>query len=333
MFKAYWPSFVFTAAMISTAIAMLPFGGGSPFRVTGAYLATGAGITLLACLIWVFVHVVKSARAKRDEPLRLAWQDLRPRLPLLIMPAVLFPLFYGGFTTVKTNLATFAGFRFDRLFASWDVMIFGQDPWRITHAFLGPQETYFLQFLYITVWVSAVAYTKALLPLFASERRCSTFYNAMTATWFIGGTVIAYALSSAGPVFAEMVDPEFAARFAPMKANLAHWLHPNDAWNAVPKRFMREVPALDVSMGKGISAMPSMHIATVTIFILAAKGTRWFWPAVIFAVLIFVGSVHGGMHYVVDALAAPLAYLCWKAAAKWSEYVEDTRSEAKVAYA
>ena len=67
--------------------------------------------------------------------------------------------------------------------------------------------------------------------------------------------------------------------------------------------------------GAGISAMPSMHIATATIFVLAARGTKWIWPALLFLALTFFGSVYLGYHYVVDApVAALVAFGCWSVA-------------------
>ena len=69
--------------------------------------------------------------------------------------------------------------------------------------------------------------------------------------------------------------------------------------------------------GSGVSAMPSMHIATATICLLAARGTRWLFLAVLFWLLTFVGSVYLGYHYAVDApVAAAVAMLCWIAAGK-----------------
>jgi membrane-associated phospholipid phosphatase len=69
--------------------------------------------------------------------------------------------------------------------------------------------------------------------------------------------------------------------------------------------------------GSGISAMPSMHIATATIFVLAARRTAWLVPAVTFWAMTFIGSVYLGYHYAVDApVAAVVAALCWAASAR-----------------
>lgn len=58
--------------------------------------------------------------------------------------------------------------------------------------------------------------------------------------------------------------------------------------------------------------MPSMHMATCTLLVLAAWRTRWLWLALIFWLLTFFGSVYLGYHYAVDApVAVAVAIPCW----------------------
>ena len=74
--------------------------------------------------------------------------------------------------------------------------------------------------------------------------------------------------------------------------------------------------------GAGISAMPSMHLATVSVHILAARRTKWLIPAVIFWLLIFVLSAYFGYHYWVDGIAgAIVAAGCWYAAERYYDRV------------
>jgi hypothetical protein len=65
----------------------------------------------------------------------------------------------------------------------------------------------------------------------------------------------------------------------------------------------------------GISAMPSMHLGTVSIYVLAARRTRWFVPAMLFWLIIFICSAYFGFHYWIDGIvAAALAAICWAGA-------------------
>ena len=62
-------------------------------------------------------------------------------------------------------------------------------------------------------------------------------------------------------------------------------------------------------IGRGISAMPSMHLSIATVFALLGWKISRFWgmAGIIFLVLILLGSVHLGYHYAVDGYAAILA--------------------------
>ena len=65
---------------------------------------------------------------------------------------------------------------------------------------------------------------------------------------------------------------------------------------------------------KGISAMPSMHVAsTVTMTIYAFTVSRVIgWMMVGFATLILMGSVQLGWHYAIDGyLSIALSLACW----------------------
>ena len=70
-------------------------------------------------------------------------------------------------------------------------------------------------------------------------------------------------------------------------------------------------------LGGGISAMPSMHVAIVTLNLCLYTGVnRWLAiPTGAYAVLVLIGSVHFGWHYAIDgyvSIAAVLA-LWWLA--------------------
>ena len=71
-----------------------------------------------------------------------------------------------------------------------------------------------------------------------------------------------------------------------------------------------------VRLGSGISAMPSMHVASSVLFFLLARrvGRAAGWAFGIFALLIFVGSVHLAWHYALDGyVGAAGALLLWRA--------------------
>jgi membrane-associated phospholipid phosphatase len=115
-----------------------------------------------------------------------------------------------------------------------------------------------------------------------------------------------------------LTDPALADRFAPLRAELIDMLG-RDNMIITTQRYLADGLNIKVALkGGGISAMPSMHIATATIYLLAARRTRWLWPALLFLLLTFFGSVYLGYHYAIDApVAAIVAAGCWSVACRF----------------
>jgi hypothetical protein len=306
--------FLICTAMIISAATTHAMGGPSGLSLLADYIVGTISVVVTAILLFVFVEVARLASLKAEHPLPIVFAKLRSRLALLVLPLLVFPTFLASFTAAKSGMQGLIGFRFDLAFAKADAIIFGTDPWRLTHALLGPWSTSIIEFFYVQVWVTALVYSKALIPLFADRRVVWTYFTAMLLTWFLGGFVAAYLLSAAGPTFANLADPETAARFLPLKQQLIGTLPPDSSFLRGPAYLQEANSSGSTYYGGGISAMPSMHIAAVSLYVLAARGTRWHLPACAFAVIIFIGSIHSGYHYAVDGFAAAaIAYGCWRA--------------------
>jgi membrane-associated phospholipid phosphatase len=141
----------------------------------------------------------------------------------------------------------------------------------------------------------------------------ATFLVAFVLLWIIGGNILAILLSSAGPVFYDRLG--YGADFEPLMDRLR-------AINETTR-----VPALAVQdllwdgyanggAAKGISAMPSMHMASTTLLMIYGwRCARWAGILLtVFAAVILLGTVHLGYHYAIDSYAGALiAVLCWKA--------------------
>jgi hypothetical protein len=165
------------------------------------------------------------------------------------------------------------------------------------------------------IWGFALVFSGALIAAFASRRLTATFFTSLMLSWLIGGIGMAYLLSAAGPVFAHLTDRALAERFTPLRAELITLLG-RDNLVLTSQRYLSAGLNVKVALkGGGVSAMPSMHIATATLCLMAARGTRWFWLALLFLGLTFFGSVYLGYHYAVDApVAVAVAIVCWKMA-------------------
>lgn len=280
-----------------------------------AYTSVGTLVTLTAMLVWVFGEVAKLGRKRAENPLAIVWSRLPGRLPMLVLPCLVFPLFLAGFTTAKTSIHFLVGFRWDRFWADADLLLLRVDPWIVSHRIVGSFATEWWAWGYTFLWGAVIAFTKSFVAIYAERRFVATFYTAMLTTWVIGGWLLAYCLSAAGPVFAHIYDPELAPRFAPLRASLEVLLESDNAVRLTQAYLGAHVGDLVAARGGGISAMPSMHVSACTILIIAARGTRWLVPAILFWLLIAWGSVHFGYHYAIDSLVAVMvAYPCWRAA-------------------
>ena len=281
------------------------------------YLGAWASLTLLSLLVWIFVQVARLALLRADQPLQIVALDLKQRLPQALIPALVFPLFLGGYTWAKSSIPFAVGYGWEEYWADADRLIFGADAWRLPHSSLSPSLARAWTFFYAVIWGFALAVSGTLIAAFASRRFTAVFFTAMMLSWLIGGTVIAYSISAAGPVFAHLADPDLAARFQPLRAELVRILAKDDLV-LLSQRYLELGSSAKVAVkGGGISAMPSMHIATATVLILAARRTWWLPVAALFWVMTFIGSVYLGYHYALDApVAAAVAVLCWTFAQK-----------------
>ena len=310
---------IICVAMLSCASVITSLGGPSFIPIAVRYVGASLAICVTSTFIWVFAQVWQLARVRADSPLKVVWARLQLRLPYMLLPGFVLPLFLAGYTAAKIAIPALVGFRFDAVLADLDMAMFGDDPWRYAHAFIGRVGTVLIELIYVHVWIAVLGYSKALVALFGSRRMIATFFTAMMLTWFVGGFLGAYLLSSAGPTFTQFNGMEW--RFVQLKMDLLEM-------SGIDSPFVSGPGYLDAGSttpleGGGISAMPSMHMAACSIYVLAARGTRWFLPACLFWLIIFVGSIHSGYHYAVDApMAAAIAFLCWRFSAKLYQSVE-----------
>ena len=269
------------------------------------YFSSALAISLLAALTFVFVEFTKLAHLRADNPITIVRGKLIERAPLLILPAIVLPLFLIGYTASKCAIPFLVGYGWDGFFADADRLIFGDDVWRLTRRFLGSEHSEIWEWFYTVGWGGAFFVTANAVALLGSKRLVGVYFSAMLGSWLIGGCLLAYAFSTAGPVFAGLFHPELVQRFQPMHHALEESLGSGAiAWT---QDYLAKIVGLHVAVkGGGISAMPSMHLAATSIYVLAARRTRWFLPAIAFWLIIFVGSGYFGYHYWVDGIAAAI---------------------------
>ena len=291
------------------------------------YISSAAAISFIAILGYVFVQIAKLARANAESPIMAVRLMLLDRLPLMLLPALVLPLFLVGYTAAKCAIQFLVGYSWDAFFANADHFIFRDDVWHLTRRLLGSSNSWVWEWIYAVGWGAVFFITANAVALFARKKFIGIYFTAMFATWLIGGCILAYAFSAAGPVFAGFFEPGVVARFKPMHQALDASLGTGPI--AFTQRYLATIINVHTAVkGGGISAMPSMHLGSATIFVLAAQRTRWLIPSLVFWGVIFIGSGYFGYHYWVDGLAAAVvATFAWKCA-EWAYSGRDRHSVA-----
>jgi PAP2 superfamily len=244
----------------------------------------------------------------------------------LPMIAAMIPFIYA-YSAFKNNIPVLTTFAWDRSLAAADAALhFGVQPWRWLDPLLGsPAAVAVLNFNY-ALWFFVM--WGLWLYLGFNPQRSETrarFFLTFMIIWSIGGTLLAYLFSSAGPCFYGKFgfhpDP-----YADLLARLR-------GFNEIVPVFALNVQDMlwESYLGKGsiegISAMPSMHNGTALLFALAGFSiNRWLGLALaLHAALIFAGSVYLGWHYAIDAYAAwALTSLAWILSGRVWRWLETT---------
>ncbi len=274
------------------------------------FLIAAAGI------LWLFVT------ERPDSPLRLL-ADLPRRwrlgerfimgVPLLVAAAVFLPVF----SSMKSAIPVMADYTWDPLFARMDEWIHGRPAWELLQPVIGyPIVSFILNVLY-HLWLPAFYATLCAVAVWVEQpvlRR--RFLIAFILCWALVGNLAAVLLASVGPCFYDYFYGE--DRFA----GLMNYLHAAD--KIYPLAALRVQDTLLVwwkegspELGRGISAMPSVHVSIACLLMLLSWriGRRTAWIGTAFLVSILLGSIHLAYHYAVDGYASlVITFVIWQLA-------------------
>jgi hypothetical protein len=192
----------------------------------------------------------------------------------------------------KIMLPIVAGFWADPYIASADRVIFGTDAWRLLHTLNGPT----IDRAYVTWGPIHLTMLAIILCLRESTKKVQALLSYFLILFT--GSIGQYALPSAGPLFHQPI--------------------PLEPWVAEAKAYLwQDYLRAGGSIGTGISAMPSIHVAIALWLALVVRSyVPKLWPIGFgYFALIAVGSVALGWHYVSDGLVAIAGtLLVWRAA-------------------
>jgi len=241
---------------------------------------------------------------------------------------MIFTLFSAAFATFKSSVAVISPFAWDSALAHADrILHFGFYPHELLMPLFGSAPALFVINVAYHLWFMLVIISMLLASLTVREVQLRRQYiMSFMLIWFVGGFLVAMLFSSAGPCYFERLG--LGDSYVPLM------MHLRAAAEVLP------LPALDVqeylwkgfsgelAVSSGISAFPSMHVATATLMALGAFRINrtlgyCMWG---FVGLIQVGSVMLGWHYAIDGYGGALVSIAiWKLAGFWAARSADER--------
>jgi hypothetical protein len=301
-------------AFLAVAMAYVGFGvaaklAGLPIRIMLYSVMTLSGLFVLAngFLLWRIFVLARSG--VRGRPTLLLYRDFREHITpdrlIWAAPAVvLIPAVISVYTSFKCMIGELT---WDIELAAWDRALHGGDPWHLLQPWLGH---YWISYLLARIyWAWFLIFQMVLMwQAFGRGPAREQFFVSSVLTWGVLGTVGAKMFASAGPVFYGRLlggpDPfeEVVAYVHTLPA--WSWMMQDWLWAAYQRGDL-------AGFGKGISAMPSLHVAVATLNALVAwRHNRTVGIAfAVYAALVALASVHLGWHYAIDAYAGAAAAL------------------------
>lgn len=316
---------VFTTIMLVLTIAVGLFKGASP----GDFLFLLLSIKMFAMMTLSFFGVmffivygvavfenIRDGAGLRGVERRFSRKiDNTINLQMLVMGAVgIVPLILTAWvlSVGKSLIPYMTTYHWDPLFIHWDHLIhLGHYP----HEWIMPiverfHLTGFFNFIYLS-WFAAIFGCNG-YALFCDknrERRAAYLWTNVIA-WMLIGVVLATVFASVGPIYFHDFYPDLASPYAGLLEHLRAMFDAGVDLNVVRMsptllELVRNDRVVDLN---GISAMPSMHVAISWLIVLYMFSLNRImgWLAVIFFILIQIGSVYLAWHYAIDGYASVL---------------------------
>lgn len=303
-----FPLIAFVLAYILIVYGVHAFFGIQDKIILKYYYGWFAIFSILFSAIFLILHIPNKSYKRYLTPNYLAG---------FLIIIFLLPLFKSAFASYKQTIPLLHDFHWDIALMRLDyVLHFGHHPWRLLEPILSHEKIlraidilYMMWFLFLFLFCLWMAWTR--------RRRLRThFFMSTMLVWSLLGSGLGTIFSSAGPCYYSKVTSTSENPFASLFSRLSEMHHHSFLW-AMKNQFaiwQAKEDNIWLPFG-GISAMPSIHLAMATIFVMLAFNVHKSLGIVSigYLVLMQVGSVILGWHYAVDGyIGIILAFLIWK---------------------
>ncbi|CUB02756.1 PAP2 superfamily [Marinomonas fungiae] len=237
-----------------------------------------------------------------------------------ILLSVAVSIIFSVYTSVKYSIPDIVPFYLDPYLIEFDnFLFFGTPPWKITHyIFSTPIATGFINFLYniwfFIIWIFLISFMCCVKH---SQIRKQVILSFLLC-WIINGNLAALLFSSAGPCFYSLaygVEGPYTELMAILNQQNSFLLEQGSVFSVwalslqdlLWQSYVNRVDGI----GKGISALPSMHVSMTCLIAISiySLNKKWGILAWIYALLIIIGSIHLAWHYAADGIVAILLTL------------------------
>jgi hypothetical protein len=261
-------------------------------------------------------------RQRPDRPIGFLFKSFRDsglagRLasgaPMLAALVFFLPIF----SKMKAAIPRFNAYTWDSTWIELDRALHGTDPWRLLQPLFGYPAVTAVIALFYHLWILLLYLGAAYFCFFHADRVLrARFFIAYFGCWILLGVVMATALASVGPCFLGPIlgDPRFDEQMAYLRSA-------NEAYPImvlpVQDMLLEAYRTAGSGLGRGITAMPSMHVSIAVLFALAlGQLSRTLGIlAWVFVAIVQIGSVHLAYHYAVDGYVSIAGtWLIWLAA-------------------